>query len=65
MREWIEAETKSFGRKNRAGKAETLTGGQGRWNRAAPLLDDLGELDRGHLVTQTPPLNHRSEARTH
>lgn len=29
MREWIEAETKSFGRKNRAGKAETLTGGPG------------------------------------
>lgn len=65
MREWIEAEAKSFSRKNQAGKAETLTGGQGRWNRAAPLLDVLGELDRGHLVTQTPPLSHRSEACTH
>lgn len=42
-------ETKSFCRKNGAGKAESLTGA-GSWDRAAPRRDDLGELDRVQLV---------------
>lgn len=49
MREWVEGETKSFCRKNGAGKAETLTGA-GSWDRAATHRDDLGELDRVRLV---------------
>lgn len=50
MREWIEAESPSFCRKN---GAKTLTRGLGSWDSAVPELADLGELDGCLMLTDT------------